>query len=98
MTRPARLAWSLFAATLVLLATQTYYVVVSHTPLQSRELGLNSFPIITLGTGLGALVGAIVASRHPGNRVGWLFCVGQLGTAVGLVADAFGTRPRSRPR
>ena len=91
MTRPARLAWSLFVVTLVLLAAQTYFVVASHTPLQSRELGLNSFPIITLGTGLGALVGAIVVSRHPGNRVGWLFCVGQLGTAVGLVADAFGT-------
>jgi hypothetical protein len=91
VTRPARLAWSLFAATLVLLAAQTYFVVASHTPLQNKELGLNSFPIITLGTGLGALVGAIVASRHPGNRVGWLFCVGQLGTAVGLVADAFGT-------
>jgi signal transduction histidine kinase len=91
MTRPARLAWSLFAATLVLLAAQTYFVVSSHTPLQTRDLGLNSFPIITLGSGLGALVGAIVASRHPSNRVGWLFCVGQLGTAVGLAADGFGT-------
>jgi signal transduction histidine kinase len=91
VTRPARIAWSLFAATLALLAAQTYFVVASHTSLASEELGLNSFPIITLGTGLGSLVGAIVASRHPGNRVGWLFCVGQLGTAVGLVADAFGT-------
>lgn len=91
MTRSARLAWSLFAATLVLLAAQTYFVVASHTPLRSDDLGLNSFPIITVGTGLGALVGAIVASRHPGNRVGWLFCIGQLGTAVGLVADALGT-------
>jgi signal transduction histidine kinase len=91
VTRSARLAWSLFAATLALLAAQTYFVVSSHTSLASSELGLNSFPIITVGTGLGALVGAIVASRHPGNRVGWLFCVGQLGTAVGLVADAFGT-------
>jgi signal transduction histidine kinase len=91
MTRLGRLAWSIFAATLVLLATQTYFVVASHTPLRSDDLGLNSFPIITVGTALGALIGAVLASRHPGNRVGWLFCVGQLGTAVGLVADAFGT-------
>jgi hypothetical protein len=91
MTRPARLAWSLFAATIALLGVQTYFVLASHTPLKSDELGLNSFPIITLGTALGALLGALVASRHPGNRVGWLFCVGQLGTAVGLAADAFGT-------
>jgi signal transduction histidine kinase len=94
MTGPARqfrLAWSLFAATIALLGVQTYFVLASRTPLRSEELGLNSFPIITLGAALGALVGALVASRHPGNRVGWLFCVGQLGTAVGLAADAFGT-------
>ena len=91
MTRPARLAWSLFAATLFLLAAQTYFVIASHTPLESKDLGLNTFPIVTAGTALGALFGALVASRHPSNRVGWLFCVGQLGTAIGLVADAFGT-------
>jgi hypothetical protein len=90
MTRPARLAWSILAATLVLLAAQSYLVIASHTPLRSDNTDLNTFPIITLGTGLGALVGALVASRHPGNRVGWLFCVGQLGTALGLAADAFG--------
>jgi hypothetical protein len=91
MTRPARLAWSLFAATLVLLAAQTYFVIASHTPLRSDDLGLNSFPIITVGAALGALIGAVLVSRHPGNRVGWLFCAGQLGTAIGLAADAFGT-------
>jgi hypothetical protein len=92
MTRPGRrLAWSLFAATLVLLAAQSYLVIASRTPLRSDNADLNTFPIITVGTGLGALIGALVASRHPGNRVGWLFCVGQLGTALGLAADAFGT-------
>jgi signal transduction histidine kinase len=91
MTRPSRVAWSLFAITLALLAGQTYFVLASHTPLQSDTLGLNSFPIITLGTALGAIVGAIVASRQPGNRVGWLFCVGQLGSAAGLAADGLAT-------
>ena len=36
MTRPGgRLAWSLFAVTLVLLAAQSYLVIASHTPLRS---------------------------------------------------------------
>ena len=91
MTRPARIAWSLFSATLVLLAVQTAIVLASQTPLRSDDQGLNAFPIITVGTALGALIGALIASRDPGNRVGWLFCVGPLGTAIGLVADAFGT-------
>jgi GAF domain-containing protein len=91
MTRPARLAWSLFATTLVVLGGQTYFVLASGTPLATVSTGLNTFPIITLGTALGALLGAVVASRDPSNRVGWLFCAGQLGTAVGLLADGFGT-------
>jgi hypothetical protein len=89
MIRPARLAWTMFATTLALLVAQAYFVIASDTPLSTGDQGLNAFPVVTVGTALGALVGAVVASRHPRNRVGWLFCVGQLGTAVGLLADGF---------
>ena len=70
MTRPARIGWFLFSATLVLLAVQTTIIVSSHTPLRSDEQGLNAFPIITVGTALGAWIGAVIVSRDPGNRVG----------------------------
>jgi hypothetical protein len=90
VTRPARLAWSLFASTLVLLGAQTYFMLANGVPLTNGSQQLSSFPIITLGTALGAVVGAVVVSRHPGNRVGWLFCAGELGTGVGVLADAFG--------
>jgi signal transduction histidine kinase len=54
--------------------------------------GLNSFPIITTGAVLGSLVGALVATRHPRNPIGWLFLVGQLGLAVGLACQGFSYR------
>jgi hypothetical protein len=56
------------------------------------EAGLNSFPIITLGCVLGALIGALIATRQPRNPIGWLFLAGQLGTAVGLVSQAYAVR------
>ena len=35
---------------------------------------------------VGVLVGALIVSRHPRHRIGWLFCLGQLAW-----------RPASRP-
>jgi hypothetical protein len=93
MTRPGRpavLAWSAFCATTALLLVHGYFFVASGMPWTLRS-GLNSFPTITAGTALGAAIGTLVASRHPSNPVGWLFCVGMLGTALGLVADAYVT-------
>ena len=55
MTRASRVAWSLFGVTVMVLAAQTYFVLSSHTPLRSTEQNLNSFPIITLGTGTAGL-------------------------------------------
>ena len=85
-------AWTMFGLTVLMCLVQTWYVLSSGTPLLDRAGdGLNSFPIITVGTVLGAAIGAMVASRHPDNPVGWLFCVGVLGTATGLACEAYGT-------
>ncbi len=82
----------MFGLTVLMCLVQTWYVLSSGTPLLDRAGdGLNSFPIITVGTVLGAAIGAMVASRHPDNPVGWLFCVGVLGTATGLACEAYGT-------
>ena len=39
----------------------------------------------------------MILTRHPGHPIGWLFCWGQFGVAVGLVlraaADASARRP-----
>ena len=92
-SRTARpLAWWLFAVTATLGLTQAVLFVSGSEPLASREHGLSSFPLITAGAVLGGLVGALVATRHPRNPIGWLFLVGQLGLAVGLASQAYSYR------
>jgi signal transduction histidine kinase len=91
MRAPAarRLAWSMFTVTAVLATAQGILVVSGPVGLIDPEAGLNSFPIITLGCVLGALIGALIAARQPRNPIGWLFLAGQLGTAIGLVSQAY---------
>ena len=94
MRTPAakRLAWSIFIATAALATAHGVLVISGSVGLVDPEAGLNSFPIITLGCVLGALIGALIATRQPRNPIGWLFLVGQLGTAVGLVSQAYAFR------
>ena len=84
-----RLAWSMFTATAVLATVHGVLVVSGPVGLVDPEAGLNSFPIITVGCVLGALIGALIAARQPRNPIGWLFLAGQLGTAIGLVSQAY---------
>ena len=87
-----RLAWSMFTATAALATAHGVLVVTSSVELVNPEAGLNTFPIITVGCVLGALIGALVATRQPRNPIGWLFLAGQLGAAVGLVSQAYAFR------
>jgi signal transduction histidine kinase len=87
-----RLAWSLFTATAALATAQGVLVVTGSVALVDSEAGLSSFPLITVGCVLGALVGALVATRQPRNPIGWLFLAGQLGTGIGLVSQAYASR------
>jgi hypothetical protein len=82
----------MFTATAVLATAHGVLVVSGYVRLVDPEAGLNSFPIITLGCVLGALIGALIASRQPSNPIGWLFLAGQLGTAIGLVSQAYAFR------
>lgn len=88
----SRIAWSSFAATATFGVVHGVLVLTGTAGLFSPATGLNSFPIITGGCVLGALVGATVATRQPRNPIGWLFLVGQLGTSIGLVANAYAHR------
>ncbi|HET6989198.1 MAG TPA: hypothetical protein VFI00_21405, partial [Kribbella sp.] len=95
MMRPGTsrgLAWSMFAATAALALVHGVLVLSGSAGLVHAEAGLNAFPIITIGSVMGALVGALVATRLPRNPIGWLFLVGQLGTGIGLVCQAYAFR------
>ena len=65
-------------------------LAASGYPMLSRAVLIDeAFPLVPIGAVVGAAVGALIVSRYPRNRVGWLFCVGQLGNAIGLAAQAF---------
>ncbi|MET0965758.1 MAG: hypothetical protein ABWZ02_05140, partial [Nakamurella sp.] len=84
------LGWILFALTCVLIVLQGVFLAASNLSLASYEVLVDHvFPLLGLGAIVGAGVGALIVSRYPGNLVGWLFLVGQLGHAIGLAAFAF---------
>jgi hypothetical protein len=102
-----RIAWATWAVTLLgnaialslLLANRTTAVPVS-------PLGYNgfwSFAAVTFVAFAFASVGALLATRRPGNAIGWLFCgTGVLATAelLGSQYAVYGllTEPGSLPR
>jgi len=90
VVEPRRLGWVLLAATCVFVGLQALMLAASGYPMLSRAVLIDeAFPLVPIGAVVGAAVGALIVSRYPRNRVGWLFCVGQLGNAIGLAAQAF---------
>ncbi len=77
----SRLAWSLWAATLGLVAVSVILYVTSTRLLPGGSPYLLNLSVAALGL---STVGALVASRRPGNSVGWLF--GVTGLLYGLAA------------
>lgn len=86
-----RLAWLLFGLTVAAAVGQTV-LLSTYRPLLSARAFNSGWPIITLSAIAGAFMGALVISRYPGHRVGWLLSVGQFGTAIGLFCDSIGGR------
>ena len=62
----AWLAWSLFALTAVLVLVMTLLSVGQEPTFDTLLYGLLSISLAT--------VGALIASRHPRNPIGWIFC------------------------
>jgi hypothetical protein len=85
----ARVAWSLVALTAALAGIRPVVLAASDR-LSSTEAVTAGFPLVDLGAVVGATIGALIVSRHPRHRVGWLFVVGQLLTELGVAAQAYG--------
>ncbi len=86
-----RLAWMLLAVTVLLAVAQIAILVRATTPLFSGETFENGFPVVTLASVVASTLGALIVARYPRHRIGWLFLIGQLGTMVGLAAQAYGS-------
>jgi hypothetical protein len=90
----ALLAWSLAAASLVLLLTAETFSYLSRSVAPASVDGSNwiddwiDFGIAVMVASY-LTVGALVASRRPSNAVGWLLSVVGLATAVQIFTDKY---------
>ena len=83
-------AWGLVAVTVALAAVQVTILALADTPLISGEFSDDGFPVITTAAVVASVVGALIVSRHPHHRIGWLFLLGQVGTMTGLACQSYG--------
>jgi hypothetical protein len=73
-----RLAWALAGLALALLAASA----------ASRPGELDDVLVVALAITF-SVVGALIASRHPGNAIGWIFLAVAVATGLGGVAAAY---------
>ena len=77
MSHPGRLAWSLWLAAIALSVSFLWLVMLSAGgpgPLEYYEEWGVTLVYVALAIAYPTL-GAVVASRHPSNAIGWMFCV-----------------------
>src|SRR5690242_18600792 len=95
-----RLAWALTALTAALLAVGELFTLLGREYLERSNLIANVgfiFPILTF-----AIVGALIATRRPGDQIGWICAAIALLFAIVVAADALsswgvGTGSLSQP-
>lgn len=86
MTRAALIAWKLFAIAAAEALASVMFISISWGAALPDNWGFRGYPVLS---GLAfATTGAIVASRRPANRIGWLLLgAGVLAAFSGLVQE-----------
>lgn len=85
----ARLAWVLCAVALGLLATSVVLAITNGLR-SSDDWGTGAYPLLVCIPGATfPVVGALIASRRPGNAVGWVCLAIGLGIGAQLAASRF---------
>jgi signal transduction histidine kinase len=82
--RPARWPWVIFAGFIVAAGVGTYMVAVLGESVAEQVPAIIAFAMF-------GVVGALIVSREPGNRIGWLLLWGSGITAAGFVAGELTT-------
>ncbi|MDP9343067.1 MAG: hypothetical protein M3Q23_13465 [Actinomycetota bacterium] len=88
----ARLAWSAWAATVLLTAGAIALASRNVDTLGGAGRATTFALLGTLWTVGYATVGAILASRRPSNPIGWIFCANGLVIALTALAEEYATR------
>jgi hypothetical protein len=85
--RRRTIAWGLWGLTLVLLVAVFALGTLNGGAIDAEEVIFSLIPILAVGTS--STVGAMVASRHPANPIGWLFLMFPAGLLLGILAEEY---------
>ena len=78
-----RLAWGLAASAVLLMSAGEALALASAHGADSGDLFLWAIVLVFSG------VGALIASRHPGNAIGWLFLGSGVSAGVAALAGSY---------
>jgi signal transduction histidine kinase len=84
--RPPRVAWTLWAVNLVLLAVALVESILGGLP-EGEAFFVAVIPLLVLTS---STVGALIASRQPRNVIGWLFLGAAMSWVMGAAASGIG--------
>jgi MFS family permease len=84
---PAWCAWVLWVLVLAALVVAMVFGAAESVDHPTQVPVLVTFAVFVLAF---ATVGALVASRHPGNPIGWIMCASAIAYALGGLSAAFG--------
>jgi len=92
-TRQAWLPWLPCIFTCLCIAAYAgLYLASELTLLTVAGVLEDGFPFVPIAVVLGAVLGALILSRDPRSRIGWLLSIGQAGTGLGFAASAYAYR------
>jgi hypothetical protein len=95
-----RVAWAVCALSTVLGAGTIVLALLNETSLRDFVLGYSAHgPVVGI---VNPLLGALIITRYPGNRIGWVLCATGLGMAAATISNEYATyvlltRPGSLP-
>jgi signal transduction histidine kinase/uncharacterized membrane protein len=85
----SRVAWSLFAGTVVLVVADVVVSAQAVSLLSETAVAVHGFPFVH-GACLGsALMGALIVSRYDRHPIGWLLSAIGILTSISLLAEAY---------
>jgi hypothetical protein len=93
ITVQTRLAWSL-AGLCVALGVVHTWLFLGWSAARKDPTG---WPILTVGVTFSAALGALIVTRRPGHRVGWIFIIGSTCAALGGPLFAYDAIAMSGP-
>jgi len=79
----SRLAWTLAGVTFSgAIASVVLIVLIGPDGVPGQESTLSDGSVTAAATATFAIIGALVAARHPRNPIGWILCAQGVGVAL----------------